>query len=298
MSTRVSAPGSSRASAPSSQPAPATTLTASDARCAASRNRRRRTLVRWLLAAPAIARGFAARPALAAPDETPADSGRSAVPRFSTLSPGERLPAGWTHQTLPSVERANRFDLVSDQGTTVLRVRSERSASSLAVALRVDPAKTPRLRWRWRVSNVVTASDLRRKDADDYAARVYVLFDLPSERLSVRDRLRIAAARLLHGARLPAAALCYVWGNAQAVGEAGWNPYTDRLRMIVVDSGPTHVGQWRELVRDVASDFRAAFGGPVPPISGLALGADTDNTGEAVEARFADLVFEARPIEN
>ena len=145
------------------------------------------------------------------------------------------------------------------------------------------------------MSNSVAASDLRRKAGDDYAGRVYVLFDLPPERLRVADRLKIAAARLLHGADLPAAALCYVWGTAQAAGESGWNAYTDRLRMLVVDSGNGHAGQWREVVRDVAADFRAAFGEPVPAISGVAVAADTDNSGERVEARFGDLWFEARP---
>ena len=182
-----------------------------------------------------------------------------------------------------------------DAGVTGLRVLSDHSASSLAVVQRVDPAATPLLRWRWRVSNSVAASDLRRKAGDDYAGRVYVLFDLPPERLRVADRLKIAAARLLHGADLPAAALCYVWGTAQAAGESGWNAYTDRLRMLVVDSGNGHAGQWREVVRDVAADFRAAFGEPVPAISGVAVAADTDNSGERVEARFGALWFEARP---
>lgn len=219
---------------------------------------------------------------------------RVELPRFSAMPAGARLPVGWTHQVLPSVERANRFDLVGDEGTTVLRVLSERSASTLAVTQRIETAATPRLRWRWWVSNTVGGSDLRRKTGDDYAARVYVLFDFPLDRLGVGDRLKISAARLLHGADLPAAALCYVWGTAQAAGESGWNAYTDRLRMIVVDAGEAYVGQWREGVRDVAADFRAAFGDPVPAVSGVAVGADTDNTGGKVEARFGDLWFEAR----
>jgi hypothetical protein len=33
----------------------------------------------------------------------------------------------------------------------------------------------------------------------------------------------------------------------------------------------------------------------VPAISGVAVAADTDNSGERVEARFGDLWFEARP---
>jgi pyruvate/2-oxoacid:ferredoxin oxidoreductase beta subunit len=65
--------------------------------------------------------------------------------------------------------------------------------------------------------------------------------------------------------------------------------------MLVVDSGNGHAGQWREVVRDVAADFRVAFGEPVPAISGVAVAADTDNSGERVEARFGDLWFEARP---
>ncbi|MBP1682138.1 MAG: hypothetical protein H6Q35_2477 [Proteobacteria bacterium] len=213
---------------------------------------------------------------------------------FSGASAGTTFPAGWVTQSLPGVDRENRFDLISEQGSTVLRVVSDRSSSSLAYALRVDPAATPLLKWRWRISGALAGSDLREKAGDDYAARVYVLFDLPVERLSIGDRLKISAARLLHGANIPAAALCYVWGSKQAAGETGWNPYSDRVRMIVVDSGNAHAGQWREVVRDVAADFRAAFGDPVPQITAVALGADTDNTAERVETRFGDVHFYSR----
>lgn len=254
-------------------------------------NARRRRLSLALASVPVL--GLASRrPAYGAVEGTGLQ--RLDLPRFSAAPPGKRWPAGWVHQTLPAVERANSFDLVADEGVTVLRVASDRSASSLALSVRVDVTALPLLRWRWRVSQAVAGSDLRRKDGDDYAARVYVLFDLPPERLSLGDRLKISAARLVHGADLPAAALCYVWGTTQAAGASGWNPYTDRLRMVVVESGNTHAGQWREVVRDLAADFRAAFGEPVPPVSGVALAADTDNTGGKVEARFGDLSFEAR----
>ena len=116
-------------------------------------NRQRRRAALTLLALPAIGatgvmRGFAV--AAASDGDGPR---RIELPRFSAAPPGQRLPAGWTHQTLPSVERPNRFDLVVDEGVTVLRVLSDHSASSLAVVQRVDPAATPLLRWRWRVSN-------------------------------------------------------------------------------------------------------------------------------------------------
>lgn len=258
---------------------------------ALSRGGRRRTL-RVLLAAPVLVAGAAVstRRVRAAGEGS---IRRIDVARFSALAPGDTLPAEWKHQRLPSVERPNVFSLTTDGGATVLRVQSHRSASTLVVRSEVDPNVTPLLRWRWWVANAVAGSDLRRKAGDDYAARLYVLFDLPAERLSVGDRLRIAAARLLHGEELPAAALCYVWGTAQAAGESAWNAYTDRVRMIVVDSGDGHAQQWRSIARDVAADFRAAFGAPVPRIFAIALAADTDNTGERSEARFGDVWFES-----
>lgn len=213
------------------------------------------------------------------------------VPPLSSAPPGPAPAPGWRHQTLPKVERANQFAMVSDQGTQVLSITSAASASSWVAPIDIDPAAQPWLHWRWKVSRPVAGSDLRHKASDDYAARLYVFFALPSERLSLGDRLRIQTARLLAGADVPAASLCYVWGQAQPAGSSGWNPYTDRVRMIVVDSGDTHVGQWRQHARNVGRDWADAFGGEVPRISGVALTADTDNTGERVEAWFGDVRF-------
>jgi len=233
---------------------------------------------------PAFAAAIFPSPVLA---QTPAPA------PFSAAEPGTAPPAPWRHQPLPRVERQNRFDLVEDDGRTVLRVRSDAAASTLAQPLDVDPAETPVLKWRWKVSRPVAGSDFSHKGGDDYAGRVYVLFDYPVERLSLADRARIALGRALYGAELPAAAIAYVWGTAQPPGAIGPNPYTDRVRMVVVDSGAAHAGQWVSVRRNVAADFRAAFGEAAPRIVGIAVSADTDNTGERVTTLFGDLRFVA-----
>lgn len=209
------------------------------------------------------------------------------VPPFSVTGGS----SGWRHQRLPKVERANEFTVVVREGRPALHVRSASSASSWVTQTPVDAQRLPFLRWRWKVSRSLTGSDLRTKQGDDYAARLYVFFDQPLERLSLGDRLRIQASRALSGVDVPAAALCYVWGGAQPAGATAWNPYTDRVRMIVVDSGDAGALQWRAVSRDLRRDWQEAFGGPLPMISGLAVGADTDNTGDTVQAWFADLEF-------
>ncbi len=217
------------------------------------------------------------------------------IPEFSKARLGTAVAEGWRHQTLPKVEQANDFAIVADAGSHVLKVHSSSSASSWLARVDIDSAEKPLLQWRWKVSRSLPGSDLKTKQGDDYAARLYVLFDLPPERLSFADRLRIQTARLLSGAQIPAAAICYVWGHAQSEGSSAWNPYTDRVRMIVVDSGDSHALQWRAVQRNVRADWAEAFGGEVPRIRGIALGSDTDNTLDRVDTWFADVRFAQTP---
>ena len=212
---------------------------------------------------------------------------------FSGAAPGTEPPVPWMHQTLPKVERANDFAMVEDDGATVLRIDSDAAASTWLHPFD-SPVEAMRLAWRWKVSNPVAGSDFTRKQGDDYAARVYVLFDYPLEKLGFGDRLKISLARTLHGAELPTAAIAYVWGTAQDVGESGPNPYTDRVRMLVVDSGAAHAGQWRSVELDLAADFERLFGEPAPPVTGIVVGADTDNTGGRVTTWFGDLQLRPR----
>jgi hypothetical protein len=211
---------------------------------------------------------------------------------FSAAAPGGPPPAGWVLVPAPKASNATRFDLVADGGATVLRARSEAAAASLVYKLRVEPAEAPRLAWRWKVSRVLDRADLATRDGDDYAARVYVFFDYDLSRLPFTERAKIVLARALYGADLPAASLCYVWDNHYPVGTRAWSAYTDRVRMIVLESGSARAGRWVAETRDLAADFREAFGEAPPAVSGVALAADTDNTGESAMSYFGDLVFQ------
>jgi hypothetical protein len=220
----------------------------------------------------------------------------AAIAPFSAAKAGAALPAGWELVTLPGLAPP-AVALVEDEGVTVLRLRAVNAAGSAAYRLAADATRTPLLSWRWKVDRVLDRADLMRKDGDDYAARVYVSFDAPLESLTLAVRARMALARIFYGADLPAAALCYVWDNTHAPGTTAWNTHSARVRMIVLRSGGAEAGRWMPESRDVAADYRAAFGDglPVPPISGIAASADTDQTGENVTAWFGDFRLEARP---
>lgn len=210
---------------------------------------------------------------------------------FSAARPADAPPAGW--KPLLAAENAprTRYTLVDDAGITVLRAESKAAASGLSKPLRVNPLEFPWLRWRWKIDNLIASADLRNKEGDDFPARLYVMFDYPLEKLSFGDRTKLRLARALFDPELPAATLCYVWDNRTPPETIAPSAYSDRVRLIVVASGAARVGRWVEFERDVAADFRAAFGEDAPPIQAIAIATDTDNTGAFATARFGDISF-------
>lgn len=211
-----------------------------------------------------------------------------AVPAFSQMTVGG-LVEGW-HPFRPAPKAADtRYSLVADGATTVLRAEADNAMSALTHTVRVDTHRFPLLRWRWKIAAPVAGADMSSKAGDDYAARVYVLFDYPRARLSLSTRLGMAVAESMYGQSIPTAALNYVWDNRQPVGTIRPNVYTDRARMVVVRSGPAGQGQWHTETRDLRADFRAAFGEEAPDLVGLALATDADNTGGHALAWFGDI---------
>lgn len=164
----------------------------------------------------------------------------------------------------------------------------------LARPVAVDLAKTPVLCWLWRVDAPLQHADMQHKAGDDYAARLYLAFRLPAGSLGFADRARLAVARRLFGDRVPEAAINYVWDNRYPVGTRQPNVYTRQNRMWVLRTGARDAGRWVAERRDVPMDILTEFNiqGAVPVM--LAIGTDTDNTGERSRAGFADLHFVAR----
>lgn len=216
------------------------------------------------------------------------------APAFSALVPGQTLPVQFRVLTVPKIA-SNRFSLVADEGKSVLQVDSEKSAGSLGLPMTTtSKSVNTQVEWRWKVSRLLDKADMATKTGDDFAARVYVFFDVPLQSLSFADRTKLRLARMIAGDDVPTAALCYVWDNSHRVGHSQWSPYTNRVRMIVLQSGAANVGRWMAESRDVAADFREAFGVDAPAVTGVAIGNDSDNTGERVTTWFGDVTMKSK----
>ena len=210
----------------------------------------------------------------------------SGLPRLSAFSAasGAHPPTPWRVTGLPEGNKPlTRFDIIPLEGNSALRVQTDRSYANLVHDLPPSAiAPGVQLRWRWRLDQPLPDADLRRRAGDDSPLKVCALFDLPIEQLSFIERNLLRTARMVSGEKLPAATLCYVWDSALPAGTLLHNAYTPRVRMLVLASEEQPLGQWVAHAQNLAADFQRAFGKEsptLPPLVGVLVGADSDNTG-------------------
>jgi hypothetical protein len=212
------------------------------------------------------------------------------VGRFS--SPGTP-PDPWRTIAYPG-ERPTRYRVAVIAGRAALEAKVDGSMAMMARPISVDLTQTPVLCWRWYVDAPVANADMTKKSGDDYAARMYVAFDMPDSSLSGSTKLKLRMARAMFGRHVPDAALVYVWDNKHPVGTARKSSYTDRSQLVVAESGAGRARRWVSERADLASDFAKAFRNkPGRPVQ-LAVAADGDNTKSKGRAAFADIHFVAR----
>ena len=213
------------------------------------------------------------------------------VGRFSAEPPGNPLPAGWKPLTFKKIERHTSYTLVKEEDGVVVKAVAQASASGLTREIRIDPKEYPIVQWRWKVENVLKKADVRRKEGDDYPARLYIAFEYDPGKLGFFEKAEYEMAKLFYGQYPPLGAINYIWESTAPVDTVVPNPYTHRAMMIVVESGDAKVRQWINEERNVYEDYKKAFGKSPSMISGVAIMTDSDNTGESATAYYGDIVF-------
>ena len=211
-----------------------------------------------------------------------------ALPAFSKMT---SLADGWEPLEFPNIERHSRYELVSESGSQVVKAQTSGGASGLITRLNINPEGSLILSWRWKVSNVFDKGNAREKSGDDYPARIYVAFEFQPSKAGFFERAKRKTVEMLFGEELPGNALNYIWANTLPEGEFITNPYTDKTVMVAVSSGSERAGEWVSIERDIIADYREAFGENPPPIRGIAIMSDSDNTGEQATAWYGDITL-------
>ena len=221
-------------------------------------------------------------------------SAQSVVTSFGNAGGAPQAPwkvVGLPQQTKPFT----RFSVVEIDGKRAVKIEADESYGNLVHPVK-SMAPPAHLSWQWRVEKPLEQANLREKGGDDTAVKVCVFFDLPIESVPFADRQLLRYARSKTTDPVPTATICYVWDQKLPAGTTIDNAFTRRQRYIVVESGNDRLDRWVAEKRDLGADFTKLFSdespGVVPPIVGVAIGADSDNTKAKSISYVSGLVLE------
>lgn len=211
---------------------------------------------------------------------------------------GSPLPLSWEEIRFRGVTIPTQYSLASEDGNTFLRAESHCGASGLARKIGFRHLQeAPLLRFRWRVHALLKKGDPRKKEGDDYPARVYIAFAYTPEKASFWEKAQFQLVKSLYGQFPPLHVLNYIWERALPPGTVVPSPYTERSMMIVLESGHHRLGQWVLEERNLLEDYRRIFADDPPPLDFLAIMSDSDNTCGSTRADFDDLELFAKEKE-
>ena len=211
------------------------------------------------------------------------------LPKFSAETARNGMPNGWNFYRIAPYKKNTVYRLESYQGKTVLSANSKTSASGLAVKLRPSPANNLWLQWEWKALSAIPEADNAERYHDDAPLRILVAFDGNKSKLPLKEKMNFEMANLISGQEMPYATLMYIWSGKSPVDTIISNAHTSRIKMIVVDSGWDNLGTWHKHQRDLAADYKRAYGEAPGEVIGIALLTDTDNTKSETRAIYGDI---------
>ena len=213
------------------------------------------------------------------------------VGKFSSGREGGAFPPGWKPLTFEKIKQHTQYMMVKNDEVVVVKAISDHSSSGLTREIMINPKEFPIVQWRWKVENILKNGNVSKKDGDDYPARIYITFEYDGSQVGLLEKAKYEAANLIYGQYPPIGAINYIWESTSPIGTIVPNPYTDRVQMIVTQSGSDKLNQWITEEHNVYEDYKKAFGVEPPRISGIAIMTDTDNTRESAIAYFGDVIF-------
>ncbi|MDO9096474.1 MAG: DUF3047 domain-containing protein [Rubrivivax sp.] len=206
--------------------------------------------------------------------------------------PMQTTGAEWHAVSLPG-KRSTHYAWTHKDGRPAWAATSEGSASMWRRRVNRTPERLGDVNFSWWVSDLVADANVAVAERADAPARVMFAFDGDVSRLPQRTRVMFELAEALTGEKPPYATLVYVWDATAPVGSVIVNPRTDRIRKIVVDSGPAKLRRWRDHKRNLAADYRLAFGEEPGPLAAIALMTDSDNTASRAVSWYGPVTLES-----
>ena len=196
---------------------------------------------------------------------------------WALSSIGSANAQAWTHYKLPG-KMLIQFKYELLDGRDAIAAKAQSSASMLRQIMKVEPAALGRIRFSWKLPDLIQFADMSLREFDDSPVSIVLAFEGDRSKLSGKNAMLSELAHALTGEPMPYATLMYVWCNTCELETVIFNPHTDRTRKLPLESDPGKLNRWMDYERAVRDDFFKAFGEEPGMLTSISILTDTDNT--------------------
>ena len=166
----------------------------------------------------------------------------------------------------PQAELQNNF----------LKLSSKKTSFGFKKDLKASIKDYPYIHWSWQARKLPKGGDFRKKETDDQAGQLYVLF----------PRFPAKVNTLMLG---------YLWENDPPKGASGTSTSWSKLKYIVLRDKTDPLGVWYNESRNVYEDYKKLFNEEPPAMGGVALYINSQHTGSEAEILYGPIFFTKNP---
>lgn len=213
------------------------------------------------------------------------DGDKLIIDRFSMATEegdkGFFLPKGWHLLRFRGTKKLTHYRPVEDGKNVYIRAESDGSAAVIYKIAGFDPREYPYIAWKWKAENILEKGNAHTKKGNDFSVSLGIIFDYDPQRASFTKKIKHTFIKLFYGVYPPDYVILYVWGNGvhEKKGDLISSPYSETVKMFVLESGGSHLYKWRIEERNILEDFKEAFGTyPNQRVGGIGIHTDSDNT--------------------
>jgi hypothetical protein len=198
------------------------------------------------------------------------------VDHFTSPLDENGLPPGWTLEK--SLGNDSKITQGKEKDLFFIHLLSVKDNFGLKKEISFDIRQYPYLSWGWKVSKLPPRGDIRKRETDDQAGQIYVLFPRFPAMVNTRS-------------------VGYIWDSQTPVGSEGTSTAYSKMKYVVLESGKSKSDQWVFESRNVYEDYKRLFQEGPPPAGAVLLFINTQHTKSSAECFYRDIVFSSAAIE-
>jgi hypothetical protein len=193
------------------------------------------------------------------------------IENFTGANSYNGLPLGWRS----SRNDCSMFKVLSEKDDCFVRLIAKNKCTSFGKTVDFSTDSLPFLVWKWRVFTLPEGGCENKRESNDSGAGVYVIF---------KGKFKLNKV------------IKYVWSTTLPVGTTLDSPYNSNTKIVVLQSGKDNMEKWIKQKVNIRNDFIRLFKFEPPPVVGVAILSDSDNTSSCAVADYDD--FQALKTDN